>query len=83
MGRAVFAVLAATLWLMPVAKAGGKYSVLHAFGKGSDGASPFDSVALDAKGNLYGTTRGGGTYGYGTVFMLTSDPKGKGRSYAA
>jgi len=77
MGRAVFAVLAATLWLMPVAKAGGKYSVLHAFGKGSDGASPFDSVALDAKGNLYGTTRGGGTYGYGTVFMLTSDPKGK------
>jgi uncharacterized repeat protein (TIGR03803 family) len=26
---------------------------------------------LDAAGNLYGTTVGGGTYGYGTVFELT------------
>jgi uncharacterized repeat protein (TIGR03803 family) len=37
---------------------------------GSDGYSPLGSVVLDGDGNLYGTTSGGGTYGYGVVFEI-------------
>ncbi len=37
---------------------------------GSDGANPHGGVVLDAQGNLYGTTSGGGAYGFGTVFKL-------------
>ena len=66
-----------SLMLAPGAWAGEKFTVLHAFGKGNDGASPFDNVVLDAKGNLYGTTRGGGIYGYGTVFFLRPGGSGK------
>jgi len=34
------------------------------------------TLVLDHAGNLYGTTEGGGTYGYGTVFELS--PSGSG-----
>ncbi|MGB8909782.1 MAG: choice-of-anchor tandem repeat GloVer-containing protein [Candidatus Cybelea sp.] len=53
-------------------------SVLHYFAGGSDGASPFAGLVFDDKGALYGTTVGGGYYGYGTVFKLT--PSGSGYS---
>jgi uncharacterized repeat protein (TIGR03803 family) len=43
---------------------------------GSDGVNPVAGLIFDAAGNLYGTTYGGGTYGYGTVFELT--PNGSG-----
>lgn len=47
-------------------------SVLHAFPpSGWDGGSPVAGVALDAAGNLYGTTRYGPVGHGGTVFMLT------------
>jgi uncharacterized repeat protein (TIGR03803 family) len=48
--------------------------VLHNFGSAAncaDGGNPFGSLSFDAAGNLYGTTTGGGTYGYGTVFELS------------
>src|SRR5271167_2273777 len=53
--------------------AGGDWTeeVLHSFGNGTDGYQPAGSLMFDAAGNLYGTTYGGGTYGYGTVFELT------------
>jgi uncharacterized repeat protein (TIGR03803 family) len=39
---------------------------------GSDGADPWSNYFIsDAKGNLYGATGDGGTYGDGVVFMLT------------
>jgi uncharacterized repeat protein (TIGR03803 family) len=50
--------------------------VLYSFGKGNDGVDPFAGVALDATGNLYGTTSSGGAYGNGTVFQLTPSPFG-------
>jgi uncharacterized repeat protein (TIGR03803 family) len=56
----------------------GKKTVLYSFTGSTDGAYPMAGVVLDAKGNLYGTTSGGGLYsfgGYGTVFKL--DPTGK------
>jgi uncharacterized repeat protein (TIGR03803 family) len=54
----------------------GNFTVLHTF-MGSDGASPEADLHLDAAGNLYGTTYGGGDLscssgaGCGTVFKLT------------
>lgn len=50
----------------------GQETVLHRFGDGPDGASPLGGVALDASGNIYGTTWLGGTHGFGTAFRLDS-----------
>ncbi len=45
--------------------------VLYSFtGMDGDGATPYSSLVIDAAGNLYGTTNGGGAYGYGTVFEI-------------
>ena len=52
-------VLAITLLLAGSAWARPKYKILHAFGKGKDGAALFSEVALDSAGNLYGVTSGG------------------------
>ena len=57
--------------LMPVGDGTWKGSLLHSFTKGYDGAWPHSGVAFDTAGNLYSTTSGGGTYGYGVVFKLT------------
>ena len=47
-------------------------SVLHSFGNGTDGARPQAGVIFDAAGNLYSTTRDGGSYGGGTVFRFNA-----------
>jgi uncharacterized repeat protein (TIGR03803 family) len=45
--------------------------IVHSFGVNSkDGANPLSNLVLDAAGNLYGTTSGGGAYGAGTVFQI-------------
>ncbi len=48
-------------------------NVLRGFSKGSNnnGTSPEASLILDGAGNLYGTTRLGGSKGWGTVFEIT------------
>ena len=61
---------------------GFQYRVLHTFIKGNgDGIYPQGTLALDAEGNLYGTTIYGGagtacTYGCGTVFELSPTAAG-------
>jgi uncharacterized repeat protein (TIGR03803 family) len=67
-----FAALAATLLLVPFAGAAGKYKVLHAFSGGPDGGGVYGGVILDTGGSVLGATSGGGDYGQGTAFMLTS-----------
>jgi uncharacterized repeat protein (TIGR03803 family) len=54
----------------------GKEEVLYSFTGGTDGGTPEAGLALDAAGNLYGTTSAGGANGNGTVFKLTVPTKG-------
>ncbi len=46
------------------------YTLLHAF-NGQDGAQPRGSIVMDANGNLYGTTAGGGPHNRGVVWELS------------
>lgn len=51
--------------------------ILYSFAGGSDDGSPAAGLAIDAKGNLYGTTSGEGTGGgLGTVFQMTNTASG-------
>ena len=58
--------------------AAGKETLLHSFGGTTgDGLNPYASLLRDSAGNLFGTTRAGGSYGAGgtrrggTVFALS------------
>jgi len=68
--------------LSPPASAGGPwtYAVIYYFnpfpsgsGQQVDGTNPLAGLTVDSQGVLYGTTNGGGVYGYGTVFRLPPD----------
>jgi uncharacterized repeat protein (TIGR03803 family) len=52
------------------------FTVLYSFTGGADGGGVGNGVAMDKQGNLYGTTTGGGAYGYGTVFELSPNSDG-------
>jgi uncharacterized repeat protein (TIGR03803 family) len=43
----------------------------YSFAGGNDGEAPYGGVIADAKGNLYGTTSGGGGTNSGTIFQLS------------
>jgi uncharacterized repeat protein (TIGR03803 family) len=48
----------------------GHETVLYTFTGGNDGGFPLAGVTRDSKGNLYGTTNGGGASGAGVVFKV-------------
>jgi uncharacterized repeat protein (TIGR03803 family) len=50
---------------------GWTYNVLHDFTGGADGAFPMSQVTIGPDGTLYGTTEGGGTYGWGVVWKIS------------
>ena len=51
--------------------AAGALTTLYSFTDGSDGAYPNAGVVQGSDGNFYGTTKGDGVTGYGTVFKLS------------
>jgi uncharacterized repeat protein (TIGR03803 family) len=56
----------------------GKLTVLHSFTGGTqDGWFVVTPVVRDAAGNLYGTTSGGGTWNFGTIYEITNRGKEK------
>jgi len=55
---------------------GSGYTVLRSFTGGTDGAAPYAGLTQGQDGLLYGTTLGGGSNGYGTVFTLNKDGSG-------
>jgi hypothetical protein len=58
---------------------GGKWQekTLYEFRNVADGWGPgYAAPALDCHGNIYGTTQGGGQYGFGTVFELSRAKSG-------
>jgi uncharacterized repeat protein (TIGR03803 family) len=52
--------------------ASAQYTLLHSFTAGADGEVPYAGVIRDSAGNLYGTTRDGGTADFGVVYKLDS-----------
>jgi uncharacterized repeat protein (TIGR03803 family) len=61
----------------PVAGGGWKETIVHRFGRGTDGNNPIGGLVFDASGNLYGTTYKGGLintacpFGCGIVYELS------------
>ncbi len=53
-------------------------TVLYTFTGGDDGSLPYAGLIFDSLGHLYGTTIGGGSSDYGTVFELSPPSGGKG-----
>jgi uncharacterized repeat protein (TIGR03803 family) len=51
------------------------FNLLYSFSGGAS-CGPQANLALDAAGNLYGTTRCDGAYQSGNVFKLTNTPNG-------
>jgi uncharacterized repeat protein (TIGR03803 family) len=52
--------------------AAGQETILHSFTGGKDGSGPQAGVAIDAQGNVYGTTYNGGAYNAGVVYRITA-----------
>jgi uncharacterized repeat protein (TIGR03803 family) len=52
-------------------------TILHSFTGNQDGGTPYGGVVLDRKGNLYGTTYGGGQPGNGTIFKVNTQGEEK------
>jgi uncharacterized repeat protein (TIGR03803 family) len=53
----------------------GNFTTLYSFTGGSDGATPFAGVVVDAQGNIWGAASTGGSAaapgGYGTLFVIS------------
>jgi uncharacterized repeat protein (TIGR03803 family) len=58
-----------TLWRQT---SGGIFSVLHNFGAGTDGNTPFQGPVRDLAGNLYGATAGGAINTNGNAFSYSA-----------
>jgi len=63
--------------LTPTATGGWRNTVLYNFGTNTqDGGGSLGGLAFDSKGNLYGTSVGGGSSGAGTVFEISRSSLG-------
>jgi uncharacterized repeat protein (TIGR03803 family) len=55
--------------LFSISKAGA-FSLLHSFTGAVHGARPMGTMTIDSTGTIYGTTAGGGAFGFGEVFKF-------------
>jgi uncharacterized repeat protein (TIGR03803 family) len=55
---------------------GGTVTVMHTFTGGNDGAHPDAALIQATDRNFYGTTRLGGAFGEGVVFLVSADTSG-------
>ncbi len=63
--------------LTPLSDGNWNGEILYAFTGGADGSGPYaERLVFDRKGNLYGTTNGGGDFQRGTVFQLFRNKAG-------
>ena len=60
-----------TVFKLTPSNGGWTYTLLHEFSDAESGEYPVGGLALDAQGNLYGTTAEGGTYSAGVVWEIT------------
>jgi uncharacterized repeat protein (TIGR03803 family) len=76
--RASLLVSLLTLFLVSLAQAT-KENTIYSFGGGGtgDGMYPYSQPVFDAKGNMYGTTLGGGTHDAGMIFELSPSENGQ------
>jgi uncharacterized repeat protein (TIGR03803 family) len=52
---------------------GGNYATVYSFNSNlGDGTAPFAGLVQGSDGNFYGTTKDGGSHGYGTVFRISA-----------
>lgn len=65
-----------TIFRLSSAASGRQFSVLRNLKRATEGCFPEARLLLDAAGNLYGTTSGGGAAGFGTVFELSQGTHG-------
>jgi uncharacterized repeat protein (TIGR03803 family) len=73
LARAPRVLLAVSLALLPLilaSAAQAQFADVYEFLGGPGAETPIGPLIADADGNLYGTTLGGGVYGYGTVYEL-------------
>ena len=66
-----------TVYKLSPSPAGWIQTILHVFPANNpyscsttDGCNPRGSIVFDSKGRMYGTTEGGGAYGFGAVYEL-------------
>ncbi len=62
--------------LSPTSNGSWTETVLYNFGNTLSGEAPSTGLVLDAAGNLYGATSGGGTFGAGTIYELSPNSDG-------
>ena len=63
-----------TVYRLTHKDSGWAFTTLYDFTGYNDGKNPWGGVTLGPDGALYGTTYGGGLYGYGVVFKLQPPP---------
>ena len=63
-----------TIYELSPSGGGWTFTTLYSFTGGYGG--PYNKLAFDANGNLYGATNGEGAYGFGSVFKLTRGNSG-------
>lgn len=64
-----------TVYELSPVQGGWAFAVLHSF-SGEEADGPASKLTMDAAGNLYGSSFGGGTFGTGTVYKLTPSTGG-------